>query len=174
MDSQSTFRALCDLRREQRLSIIVSAVQEYVEILSEIYNDIYESCIKVFYLYKPTKYKRHGDISGFNLYSAFVSEIRDAKIDVMYTPNELLPYKGVSKEEVLNAVVNGTRGTTVRNTPKSGTWPKDWKTSYPNAYSRYTIWRSSATSIESILSDFDETGVEQTADLFWEIVAKHI
>ncbi len=175
LDARSTYLALCDLERSKREAIIKNAVLEYADILAAIYNDIYESCIKVFYsTYTPKRYKRHGDITGFNLYSAFASEVTDMRLDAMYLPDELLAYRGVSREDVLNAVVRGQRGTTVRNTPESGMWPKLWVTKYPNAYSRYSIWKSDYVGIEDILTDFDETGAEQTAGLFWDIVAKYL
>ena len=174
MNPSDVFAAFCSIPESKRKSALESAVREYALLLSEIYNDIYESCIKVFYSsYKPEKYKRHGDIVGFNLYSGFYSQVGDLRIEAMYVANEMLSYRGISREEVLNNVVNGQRGSKARDA-KDGPWPRNWSTSYPNTYSKYSIWESSADTIETILDDFDNTAGEQTANIFWEILSKYI
>lgn len=176
MDLSGVALALLNMNETQRASVIRNAVFEYGEILALIYNDIYESCIKVYYsTYEPSVYRRHGDPVGFNLYSAFYSDVHNLRVDAQYDAGNLLPYgRGVSSETVLNAVVNGQRGIKHRVAPKTGVWPKSWAVSYPNAYSQYGIWQSSGDTIESILSDFDENGIAGTSEIFWNLVCKNI
>lgn len=174
MEPTSVLLALCNLNGNKRKNVIIRAVSEYANILSEIYNDIYESCVKVYYSsYKPVRYKRHGDITGFNLYSAFYSEVHDVRLDAMYQPENLLPYKIVSREDVLNAVINGQRGLEHRTT-KHGTWPQSWSAKYPNAFSQYSIWQSSGDTIEAILDDFDQNGLEATMHIYWELLSSYV
>ena len=52
-------------------SLINSSLDEYYQLLANVGMDIYDSCIKDFYSqYFPYVYKRHGNLSGFNLYNA--------------------------------------------------------------------------------------------------------
>lgn len=174
MDPSVIFAALCSLPKNKMETAIYKAVDEYAMFIADIYNDIYESCIKVFYSsYTPKKYTRHGDIVGFNLYSGFASQVMDAKIEAQYLAGDLLSYRGISKEEVLHNVVNGQRGSKARDSV-DGPWPRSWDTKYPNAYSKHSIWKSKAGTIEEILEDFDNTGGEGTANIFWEILEKYI
>lgn len=177
MDLSGIALALLNMNAAQRAKVFKNAVFEYGEILSSIYNDIYESCIKVYYSsYEPSVYKRHGDLAGFNLYSGFYSGVHNLRVDAQYDSGNLLPYgRGVSSEQVLNAVVNGQRGVKHRVVPRTGSvWPKSWAVSYPNQYSQYGIWQSSGDTIESILDDFDENGVAATSEIFWSLVAQNI
>lgn len=176
MGLYTVFLALCCMSEAQRKRVFLSTLVEYAEVLSSIYNDIYESCIKVYYSSypQPVRYKRHGDIVGFNLYTGFYSEVRNLKLDANYIPENLLPYRGsTSREEVLDAVKNGQRGTIPRVT-KHGTWPQSWRVKYPNAYSQYSIWKSGGDTIETILEDFDKNGIEGTKNIFYDLLAKHI
>lgn len=176
MDLSGIALALGNMNAAQRARVISAAVFEYGEFLASIYNDIYASCIKVFYSsYDPVRYKRHGDPVGFNLYSAFYSGVHNARVDAQYDAESLLPYgRGVSSQTVLDAVINGQRGIKHRVTKNTGVWPKSWAVSYPNAFSYYRFWRSGCGTIESILSDFDKNGIAATRDIFWDLVLKQI
>ena len=175
MDHNSIYLALCQVPEAKRQSILTRAVADYAELLAALYNDIYESCIKVYYgSYEPKKYQRHGDKAGFNLYSGFSCEVQNMRIAAATTPDSLLSYRRATKEEVLNNVMNGQRGSKMRRTKESGLWPKSWTAKYPNSYSDYSIWSSNADTIDGILRDFVETAGDATANYFWEYVANYI
>lgn len=164
---------LSNFPRSQSVSIITAALTEYANMLVDIYNDIYTSCIKVYYEFVPTVYKRHGDIKGFNLYSGFYSQLLDLKIEASYAPENLLGYRNITTSEVLDNVVSGQRGSKARKL-SSGSWPQKWTAIYPNAYSEYNIWTSKATTIEDILSDYDANIVNDTQSIFWQIMSEHM
>ena len=175
MDASTVFLELLQVSDSKKVSAVARATADLKNLVADIYDDIFQSCIKVYYAtYSPRVYKRHGDVSGFNVYSGFCSEVNDVRIDAMYMPDSLLSYRGISTDEVLTNVTNGQRGSKVRDMPKTGTWPKNWSVKYPNAYSQYHVWSSSQSTIESILDDFDNNGKEALASIFWDMVYKYI
>ena len=51
------------------MSALHEAWPVFADFLADVAIDIYDSCIKCYYEdYTPKRYKRHGDITGFNLY----------------------------------------------------------------------------------------------------------
>lgn len=180
MDLSGIGLALLNMKEAQRASVLNNAAHEYGLILTLIYNDIYESCIKVYYgSYTPSVYRRHGDEVGFNLYSAFSSQVLNLRVDAETNAEMLMPYgRGISKEQVLNAVIHGQRGLKHRVAPKTGVWPKSWAVSYPNQYSQYNMWTSTGDTIDAILIEFHEaweTGADETLrNIFWELVRKQL
>lgn len=174
MGAESVLLALCNIGTSKRVTAVQRALSEYGNLLAEIYNDIYESCIKVYYSsYKPTRYKRHGDIVGFNLYSAFYSDVHDIRIDATLDADNLLPYGSATRDEVLDTVINGQRGTKHRVT-KFGTWPQRWSVKYPNAFSKLSIWQSRESTIDAILMDFANNGIKDTTPIFFKILSRYV
>ena len=152
---------------------INSAFREYAAYLADIYNDIYSSCIQVYYsTYPPRVYKRHGDPDGFNLYSASDIYASDLLVNMTLDAWSLLPYgKHDKRDIVLDGVLNGLRGGPL---PKLPEWPMDWHASYPNEFSQYEDWSSSKSTLDGILKDFAKNGVKHTSDKFWELIANNI
>lgn len=154
------------------------AINEYVDIIWNIANDIYDSCIKQYYAtYIPTVYKRHGNIEGFNLYRANSFTLNGMVLEDFDggNPEALLKYgtKEDIREEVLAAVLSGKRGTTLRKSPRARhKWPMKWTASYPNAYSQYNYWSSGAHTIEEIIDDFEANIIDDTSDLLYELIDK--
>lgn len=161
---------LAQMEDSKMSTIIDKASEAYFYILLDIVNDIYNSCIEDFYNgYTPLFYDRHGNIEGFNLYSANDSNISGGYLHIITDSNKLLPYKSGDSDEVLYSVEHGKRGGPI----KPG-WPKRWSTSYPNSYSSYHIWYSNYSTIEKIMEDFRKTGIAGTLDIFWKCVEKLI
>ena len=101
------------------------------------------------------------------------------RVDAETNAEMLMPYgRGISKEQVLNAVIHGQRGLKHRVAPKTGVWPKSWAVSYPNQYSQYNMWTSTGDTIDAILIEFQEaweTGADETLrNIFWELVRKQL
>lgn len=154
----------------KRASILRNAVEAYFYILLDIANDIYDSCIEDYYNgYSPIFYDRHGNIEGFNLYSANANGLPGGYLRVRTDSSKLMPYKGGSADDVLGMVEHGKRGG-----PGIKGWPKRWYTSYPNSYSSYHIWYSSENTIEKITSDFEKNGISGTKDILWKCIEKYI
>jgi len=175
MSTESVIWSLIQMEDSKIISIIRAATRAYGKILHAIINDIYESCIEDYYAgYTPTVYKRHGNLEGFNLYSAPTVSFNNGRLIFDEDPSKLLPYSGKtdSRGEVLHNVLNGLRGTGMRESQTE--WPMGWYTSYPNAYSRYGIWQSSGHTIEEITQDFANNVLDDTEDLFWECVGQFI
>ncbi len=180
--------------------ICKQAINEYVEIVWNTANDIYNSCIKQYYAsYTPTVYKRHNHPEGKNLYQANGFTLNgmsfndlDANgmsIETLLQSSEemilddfnggqsenLWKYgsKRDIREEVLAAVLSGQRGITVRPSPPAKfKWPRGWVTSYPNKYSQYHYWSSSASTIEEIIADFEANIINDTSDLLDKLIDK--
>lgn len=154
------------------------AINEYVDIIWNIANDIYDSCIEQYYsTYTPKAYKRHGNIEGFNLYRANSFTLDDMVLEDFDggDPENLLMYgaKRDIREEVLAAVLSGKRGITVRPSPPARfKWPRGWIASYPNNYSKYNYWSSSASTIEEIIDDFETNIINDTSDLLDKLIDK--
>lgn len=174
MTTESVMLTLVQMDDSKIISIIRSAARVYGKILHAIVNDIYESCIHDYYSgYIPTVYTRHGNIEGYNLYSAPTVSFNNGRLMFGEDPGNLLSYgEKTSREEVLNNVLNGIRGTGMRASQEE--WPMEWHTSYPNRYSIYGMWQSSGHTIEEITQDFADNVLDDTEDLFWECVGQFI
>ena len=171
-------------------SILGSAVNDYAAILTEIAKDIYDSCIKQFYdSYTPKIYNRHGDITGFNLYSANSIGYSNLIIDLSFEPENLLPYYKMKKvledeydmdefdttdkrTEVLTSVMTGIRA---RKSPRTPPWfPMTWRASYPNSHSRYSEWSSGCKTMNAIFDDFCVNVVNDTSYIFWNLLSRYV
>lgn len=173
MSVESTLFSLIQMDDSKMISVLRAAIRAYGKILHAIANDIYNSCIEDYYNgYTPLVYKRHGNIEGFNLYSAAGNSLTGGRLILDTDSNKLLPYKGNSRDEVLSNVLNGLRGTGMRASQEG--WPMRWDTSYPNSYSTYTLWYSKGRTIEAIMQDFADNVLNDTEDIFWECVAQLI
>ena len=159
---------------------VKNSIEEYADIIWNIANDIYDSCIELYYAtYTPTVYKRHGNMDGFNLYRANGFDFDEVNMILDDfdggNPQNLLKYgsKNDVREEVLAAVLSGQRGITVRPSPPAKfKWPRGWTASYPNKYSKYRYWSSGAHTIEEIIDDFEENILNDTSDLLERIMNK--
>lgn len=154
---------------------INSAFQEYAQLISDIYNDIYDSCIQLYYdQYTPIKYDRHGDIEGFNLYSASDIYANDLLVNLSLEASKLLPYAGKKdkRDKVLKTVMNGLRGAGSSKSPAG--WPMNWDAFYPNEFSKFSDWQSSKTTLYGILSDFAKNGVKDLTYKFYEFIEHNI
>lgn len=171
MAANDTVLKLLALERTQRRLVILNAARVYMQILFNLANDIYDSCIADYYDgYVPTSYTRHGNLAGFNLYRANSNTFIQNYVSVNIIEDKLLPYnKKTEKGEVFDNVVNGIRGTGMGRNREG--WPRHWDTSYPNSFSAYrNVWRSSGHTIQEIYDDFFANVVTDTADLFWKSV----
>ena len=151
------------------------AFQEYAQLISDIYNDIYNSCINLYYdQYTPTKYDRHGYPEGKNLYSASDIYARDLVVQLSLQGSRLLPYKGKGdkREKVLNTVLSGLRGAGSRKTPPG--WPMPWDASYPNNFSKFSEWECTASTLDEILEEFSKNGPKDLSYKFYEFIEKNI
>lgn len=173
MTTEGIVLELIKMDKSKRVSVLAKAIDLYFKVLLNIANDIYDSCIEDYYNgYPPTSYKRHGNIEGFNLYSAKGNSYMNGWLDIRLDENKLLPYGKTKKSKVLNNVLNGLRGTGLRKWQSD--WPMEWSVSYPNSYSQYHIWGSRETTIAGIFDDFCENGLQDTIDIFWQCVGKLI
>lgn len=175
MDRKNILASLLFMDERSAEAIINAAFTEYVQLISDIYNDIYDSCIHLYYdQYDPIKYDRHGDPSGFNLYSASDIYANDLRVNLSLEASKLLPYKGKGdkRSRVLNTVLNGLRGAGSRKTPPG--WPMDWDAHYPNEFSVLSDWSSDNTTLYSILQDFAKNGSHELSDKFYEFIANRI
>ena len=169
MGSKGLWTELMQLSDSKLNSVIGSALDEYYQLLANVGMDIYDSCIQ----YSPRIYKRHGNLSGFNLYKANEIFYDGNTVNVLLDEYNLLPYgKHDKREEVFAFVLAGLRGGPL---PKRPDFPMEWYTSYPNTYSRYrSIWQSSAIILEDILDDFCENAVNDTLQIVISNIAKKI
>lgn len=171
-------------------NILEHAVNDYADFLTEIAKDIYDSCIAQFYeTYTPKIYNRHGDITGFNLYSANSIGYSNLLINLTLEPENLLPYYKMKKvledeydmdefdttdkrAEVLASVLLGIRA---RKSPRTPPWfPMKWRASYPNKHSQYSEWFSGCKTMSAIFDDFCESAVNETIDTFWKILDGYV
>lgn len=175
MNAESVAMRLLTLDSGARYAVITNAVNDYFKILYSIASDIYDSCIEEYYFqYTPTVYNRHGNIEGFNLYNANEIAYSDLKLQLKIDSGQLLPYKGKGdkREKVLSSVMSGLRGGKLKHV--SG-WPKSWRASYPNRFSRYGgVWSSSEKTMYTIYDDFVDNVIKDTKDLFWTLVSQKI
>ena len=176
MTDNDMMEILLFMDAEKRRTIIEEASKSYMNDLSDIASDIYDSCIEDYYAqYIPTKYGRHGDIVGFNLYSANNISFDESSynLDIDFDPSKLLKYydgkKGREKrDKVLNSVMDGLRGTKSRKSPPG--WPQFWGTSYPNRYSKYSVWSSRGITMNEIFTNFMNNVMKDTTDLFYHYI----
>ena len=174
-NKRDTLTALIFMDEASMVSIIDVAFMQYAQLIADIYNDIYDSCIQQYYAqYSPTKYDRHGDLSGFNLYSASDIYADSMVVNLVLEASNLLPYKGKGDKRyaVLSTVLDGLRGAASRKTPPG--WPMNWYASYPNEYSAHAEWYSSKTTLRDILQDFASNGVNETKDIFFDYIGNSI
>lgn len=155
---------------------ISAGFDDYAQRIYDIARDIYDSCIADYYAqYKPEKYDRHGDITGFNLYSAEDFDFSIEKMSISFDSDYLLPYKGKNRyevrEDVLDNVMAGLRGTGMRSWQD---WPQEWYTSYPNRFSIYNDWHSTKYTIDGIFKDFVKNVADDTHDLRNRFIAQYI
>ena len=163
----------------QQIEVLVAkiydgAINEYADILAEIANDIYNSCIKLYYAsYSPKVYKRHRRPEGYNLYQANGFEIDEDGVisDFEADPDELWQYgaKRDIRAEVIDAVLHGKRG--IKHRP--GGWPKKWFASYPNQYSQCHDWSSNYQTMAEIIEDFENNILDATRGLKDELIIKY-
>lgn len=175
MDVKNILYKLLLMDQEAAEAAINSAFKEYARLISDIYNDIYDSCIKLYYYqYTPKKYDRHGDPSGFNLYSASDIYANDLVVQLSLQGSNLLPYKGKGdkRDRVLKTVLNGLRGAGSRKTPPW--WPMSWDAYYPNQFSDFSEWESSAFTLDGILKEFSKDGPKKLSYKFYEFIEKNI
>lgn len=167
----------------QRVGIMKKVIREYGDIIYAVADDIFDSCIEDYYAsYKPTKYKRHGNIIGFNLYRLNDMSFDGTEFQIGFDSDFLLKYgtKKDIREKVMNAVFAGQRGTTPRipsstdENPDPEPWPRDWYTSYPNEFSRYAYWKSSYTTMDEIFHDFVKNAINDTKNIFWNTLNKYV
>lgn len=154
------------------VSAINNATNKFAEIIYEIAKDVYHSCIEDYYdQYTPTTYNRHGNISGYNLYSAEDFIVSNGVIFDDLNPMNLLKYSGKKdkRRKVLNSVINGFRGG-----PGIPGFPMDFDTEYPNKFSKLSYWVSTKGTIKGIFDEFDKNIVEDIEYMFWDYLADEI
>ena len=179
MDATSVALKLLGLNKSKREAIIASSVDDYFKILYAVASDIYDSCIEDFYVkYTPTVYTRHGNLEGFNLYKANQISYENFYLNVFLDSDQLLPYGKIDddhedrREYVLSSVMKGIRGPKGSKIPG---WPKHWRTSYPNHFSRNAgLWSSKKRTLDGILNDFIENAMTDMDYVFWQIVSSKI
>ena len=175
MGTQHIMEQLLFKNRQSMHAIVADAWRDYMLHIGHIAEDIYDSCIQDYYTkYGPPEYPkvygRHGDKTGFNLYSANDIEYDDYDPWIKFEPSFLEEYdgKGDRRPKVLKGVMIGLRGTKSSKTPSE--WPQEWFTKYPNRYSKYDDWWSSGYTIKEIFTDFMDNVLKDTEDLFWNYV----
>ena len=177
-NAEQVFLRLASKPKTQRSSIIEKTFREYGNIIYAIADDIFNSCIDDYYAsYTPEKYKRHGNIEGFNLYRLNNISFDGSKFQLSFDEDFLLKYgtKEDIREEVMNAVFSGQRGTTKRPSPPAKhRWPMAWSTSYPNEFSQYNYWKSKYTTMDEIFYDFVNSVLDDTEDLLWNTMNKYV
>lgn len=188
MANTNWFETLLLMDESQREMIIESTFKDFGQLLGDVAADIYDSCIKIYYsTYTPVYYGRHGNKAGHNLYRANDFMYNEVANVLRFSTNEenLLPYKGGFSEDeygesfedkrelILHLVMSGQRGSKTRFAKVTGRWPKHWKASYPNRYSKYNRWKSSGKTMYAIFDEFMnqiEEGSDDIAAWFFEIL----
>lgn len=171
MSIDSTVEKLLYMDKNERRSIVKKAWNNYTKLISDIAHDIYKSCIQDFYSqYDPIKYKRHGYPEGKNLYQADAVEWTESELRIKTAADQLWKYGGKKdkRSKVLEAVMNGKRGSRSKNTPSG--WPMKWDTTYPNDFSNYFQWDGiqNPTTMKEIMNYFVDNVIEETEYIFWE------
>lgn len=168
MATDNIWKTLILMDDTEANAILDEALKRYFNTLSDIASDIYDSCIEDYYAkYEPVKYTRHGDIKGFNLYSAnaILFDEMSYNLSLDFDPSKLLKYydgkrNREKRDKVLKSVMAGLRGTKSSKTPEG--WPQSWRTSYPNEYSQSALWSSTGHTMDSIYADFMKNVREDT------------
>lgn len=163
--------------KSSRTNIILSAFDDYINLMHKVAFDIYDSCIRHYYAqYIPKVYTRHGDLGGFNLYKANEISYSGFTLSTRINADSLEPYEtggNPSRDTVLTNVMNGIRGGYNMRIERG--WPKQWSTSYPNMYSKFgNLWSSSKTTIEDILVDFETNAPDETGDVVIACIARKL
>ena len=171
MSIDSTVEKLLYMDKNERRSIVKKAWNNYTKLISDIAHDIYKSCIQDFYSqYDPIKYKRHGYPEGKNLYQADAVEWTESELRIKTAADQLWKYGGKKdkRSKVLEAVMNGKRGSQSKKTPPG--WPMKWDTTYPNDFSNYFQWDGiqNPTTMKEIMDYFVDNVIEETEYIFWE------
>ena len=171
MSVDSTIEALLFMDKAKRAQIMRVAWNKYTKLLADIAHDIYSSCIQDFYIqYDPVKYDRHGYPEGKNLYQADATEWTESELKIKTAANQLWKYSGKKdkRSEVLEAVMNGKRGSQSSKTPPG--WPQKWFTTYPNDFSNLFQWDGVQypTTMKEIMNYFADNVMEETEYMFWE------
>ena len=191
MANDKWFETLLWMEKDQREKIVMDSLNEYYRLIMDIAADIYDSCIKLYYVYKPKIYKRHGHPEGYNLFQANqFMYIEESGILRFYTDEyKLWTYRGGFDEDeygehyddkrelVLDRVMKGIRGSKTRFIKDKKAWPKKWKASYPNKFSKYKKWNSSGETMYAIFDEFMdqyEEGSENMTKWFWEILELNV
>ena len=174
---EDTFVRLLQMDKQSVYAIFKAAWIDYMGFLANIGNDIYNSCIEDYYAsYTPTKYDRHGNLAGENLYQANLIQTLETDINIDIDPFQLWQYKAKKdvRQKVLNGVLTGLRGVGSFKNAASG-WPRSWTTSYPNKYSIYSDWSSNSTTIDGIITDFlSDSTIDETIDYLWNAFVSRI
>lgn len=163
------------LGEKRAIKVLEASWKEYMKLIFDILNDIYDSCIADYYSWMPDVYDRHGNIFGENLYLA-----KNFSMPNMFTINDdldsdlLMKYPGRHGEEKKEIVFSTVTIEGLRGGPAVPGFPIEFETSYPNSYSKLNEWRSEYNTIEEILNDFRENVMDDTDDLMWDIIAKHV
>ena len=179
VDISATALALMSKDDATAKRIIKQSTKEYFLFLKSIAEDIYDSCIAVYYSsYDPKVYKRHGYPEGKNLYKAKDVSFKNDYLSFNTKEENLLKYggSGDKRREVLDQVMSGFRGTTERTLTRQE-WPMSWQQycTYPNQFSKYkNHWQSTKNTMEDIIKEFSQEGLNDTNEYFWEIVSKYI
>ena len=171
MSIDSTIEKLLFMDKTERRSVIKRAWNNYTKLISEIAHDIYKSCIQDFYdQYDPVVYQRHGYPEGKNLYQADAIDWTESNLRIKLAADQLWKYGGKKDKrgKVLEAVINGKRGSKSRKTPAG--WPQKWVTTYPNDFSDYFQWDGiqEPTTMKEIMDYFADNVIEETENVFWE------
>ena len=171
MSMDSTIEKLLFMDKAERRSVVRKAWNNYTKLISDIAHDIYESCIRDFYSqYDPIKYKRHGYPEGKNLYQADAVEWTESELRIKTAADQLWKYGGKKdkRSKVLEAVMNGKRGSQSKKTPPG--WPMKWDTTYPNDFSNFFQWDGiqNPTTMKEIMDYFVDNVIEETEYIFWE------
>jgi hypothetical protein len=177
MSIDNTIETLLYMDKAERRSVVKKAWNNYTKLISEIAHDIYKSCIQDFYSqYDPVKYNRHGYPEGKNLYQADAIEWTESELRIKTAASKLWKYNGKrdKRSKVLNAVMNGKRGSKSSKTPPG--WPMSWSTTYPNDFSEYFQWEgvNDQATMQEIMEYFADNVIEETEDLFWEVLEELI
>lgn len=171
MSKQSTIEKLLFMDKAEIRSVMKKAWKQYTELISDIAHDIYESCVQDFYSqYDPIKYTRHGYPEGKNLYQADAIELTESTMRIRFAAEQLWKYDGKKdkRSKVLQAVINGKRGSKSSKTPAG--WPMKWETTYPNDFSEFFQWDAAddLTTIKEIMDYFIDNVLEDTQEIYWE------
>ena len=175
MSKYDVAKKLMRLKQAKRDAVIDNAMSMYANQIAAIAMDIYDSCIRCYYAaYKPVVYDRHGNKAGINLYQANNVVMDEMKLDLNFDEDSLDEYDEDEdiRQEVLENVFAGIRGTGFSNSPTKGRkkWPKKWRAQYPNRFSRYKYWASSGGTLNDIFEEFSSNIIEDTTELFWKCV----